>query len=93
MENTEGYTDGYAPPPSAPALPPAITPEDKALLDQAQNNKQLLHALAGKAVAESETASAQLEILVLKLYRKYGLADTDAFHPDGRILVGGARQR
>lgn len=65
---------------------------DRMALELAKNNRKLALAQAEKALAQNETAELGYKYIVLKLYMKYGLTESDAISESGEIMRGGAVQ-
>ncbi len=74
--------------PEVPATPEqeTLSNEDKHHLDMARLRRQLVLSQAEKALAQNEAAEASFKYLVLQLYVKYGLTDTDALDDNGNIF-------
>ena len=81
-----------APTPAA-AAPPSqetISEADRMSLELAKANRKTALAQAEKALAENQLAEMNYKYIILQLYMKYGLNETDALSEDGKILRGGA---
>jgi hypothetical protein len=63
---------------------------DKMALELAKSRRHVALAQAEKALAQNETAEIAYKYVVLQLYMKYGLSETDAIDDNGKILRGGA---
>jgi hypothetical protein len=74
----------------APVLITQIQDIDKMALELAKSRRHVALAQAEKALAQNETAEIAYKYVVLQLYMKYGLSETDAIDDNGKILRGGA---
>jgi hypothetical protein len=63
---------------------------DRMALELAKANRKTALAQAEKALAQNETAELAYKYVVLQLYMKYGLTESDAISEAGEILRGGA---
>jgi len=70
-----------------------ISHEDVSLLELAKARKETAAAQAREAAARSEVSEISYRYLVLQVYLKYGLNQTDALSEDGTIIRGGAIQQ
>jgi len=69
-----------------------IQDTDKMALELAKSRRQVALAQAEKSLAQNETAEIAYKYIVLQLYMKYGLSESDAIDDNGKILRGGAPQ-
>jgi len=69
---------------------PRIAEEDRLALELAKANKKAALAQAEKAMAQNETAELAYKYVVLQIYMKYGLTESDAFTESGEIIKNGA---
>jgi len=86
-------TTASAPPPAPPVAPApqeTISEADRMSLELAKANRKTALAQAEKALAENQLAEMNYKYIILQLYMKYGLNETDALSEDGKILRGGA---
>lgn len=67
-----------------------IIETDRLLLELAKSRRQIALAQAEKAMAQQESAEISYRYIVLQLYMKYGLSESDAIDESGKILYGGA---
>jgi len=65
---------------------------DKAVLDLAKERKKTALAEAKEALAKNENAELAFKYVVLQLYMKYGMSESDALSENGDIIKGGAAQ-
>lgn len=63
---------------------------DRLALELSKANRKISLANAEKALAQNETAELGYKYVVLQLYMKYGLNETDALTEAGEIIKGGA---
>ena len=63
---------------------------DRMALELAKANRKTALAQAEKALAQNETADLAYKYVVLQLYMKYGLTESDAITEAGDIVKGGA---
>jgi hypothetical protein len=63
-----------------------LSAEDKHHLDMSKVKRQLVLAQAEKALAQNEAAEVSFKYLVLQLYCKYGLTETDGIDDNGNIF-------
>ena len=66
---------------------------DKMALDLVKQQRQTTLAEAKLALANNEKSELAFKYLVLQLYRKYNLSDTDAFDEQGNIIRNGNPQK
>ena len=59
-------------------------------LELAKANRKVALAQAEKALAQNETSELAYKYVVLQLYMKYGLTESDAISETGEVLRGGA---
>lgn len=81
----------------APAAPVAAKTEkmaevDRLALELAKSNRKTALAEAQTALAKNDNAELSYKYVVLQIYMKYGLNETDAITEAGEILRGGAVQ-
>ena len=79
-----------APAAAAPPSQETISEADRMSLELAKANRKTALAQAEKALAENQLAEMNYKYIILQLYMKYGLNETDALSEDGKILRGGA---
>jgi hypothetical protein len=63
---------------------------DKMALELAKARRQIALAQSEKAMAQQESAELAYRYVVLQLYMKYGLNESDAIDESGKIIIGGA---
>ena len=63
---------------------------DRMALEVAKANRKTALANAEKALAQNETADLAYKYVVLQIYMKYGLTESDAISENGEIIKGGA---
>lgn len=63
---------------------------DRLALELSKANRKIALVQAEKALAQNETAELAYKYVVLQIYMKYGLTETDAITENGEILKGGA---
>jgi hypothetical protein len=63
---------------------------DRMAIELAKTNRKLALCQAEKALAQHETAEVSYKYVVLQVYMKYGLSESDAIDENGNILRGGA---
>ncbi len=83
------------PPAQKPVAPEPISQEtiseaDRMTLELSKANRKTALAQAEKAIAENQLAEMNYKYIILQIYMKYGLNETDALSEDGKILRGGA---
>lgn len=71
---------------------PRLADIDRMALELAKSNRKTALAQAEKALAQNETAELAYKYIVLQLYMKYGLTESDAISENGEIIKGGAVQ-
>lgn len=71
---------------------PRLADVDRMALELAKSNRKTALAQAEKALAQNETAELAYKYIVLQLYMKYGLTESDAISENGEIIKGGAAQ-
>lgn len=72
------------------ARPNKLAETDRLQLDLAKARRQTALAEAKTALANNENAELSYKYIVLQLYMKYGLSQTDALSEAGDIIYGGA---
>lgn len=77
----------------ADKLTEKISDLDKAALDLVKQQRQTALTEAKLALANNDKAELSFKYLVLQLYRKYNLSDTDAFDEQGNIIRNGNPQK
>lgn len=77
----------------APVLITQIQDVDKMALELAKSRRHVALAQAEKALAQNETAEIAYKYVVLQLYMKYGLSETDAIDDNGKILRGAPKNQ
>lgn len=65
---------------------------DRLILELAKSKRQVALAEAKTALANNEKAELEYKYLVLRIYNKYKLSETDAISEDGDILRGNKEQ-
>ena len=66
---------------------------DRLALELAKAGRKTALAQAEKALAQNETAEITYKYIVLQIYMKYGLTESDAISEGGDILIGGATKQ
>jgi len=64
---------------------------DRMALELAKSRRETALAEAKTALAQNEKADLAYKYVVLQLYMKYGLTESDAITEAGEIVRGGAR--
>jgi len=65
-----------------------LAQEDKHALEMAKMNRKLALSAAEKALAENNAAEISYKYVVLQIYMKYGLTESDAIDEQGFVLRG-----
>ena len=70
--------------------PSRLSEVDRMALELAKSQRQVSLAEAKTALANNEKSELQYKYVVLQIYMKYGLTESDALNESGDILYGGA---
>ncbi len=65
---------------------------DRLSLELAKAKKAIAAAEARTALANSENAELTYRLVIMQIYRKYSLTDTDALTENGEIIKNGAKE-
>jgi hypothetical protein len=75
-----------------PAAPLRLGDVDRLALELAKSRRETALAEAKTALANNEKSELSYRYVVLQLYMKYGLNETDAISENGEVVRGGALQ-
>jgi hypothetical protein len=72
------------------AKPSKLSEIDRMALELAKSQRQVSLAEAKTALANNEKSELQYKYVVLQIYMKYNLNESDALNENGDIMYGGA---
>lgn len=76
---------------NVPEVPAKLEEADRLALELAKQKRLTALANAEKSLAQNEKAELEYKYVVLQLYMKYHLDQSDALSEDGNIIRGGAK--
>lgn len=71
--------------------PKSLSDSDKMVLELANMRRQLAQVQIEKATAQQEVADLAYRYIVLQIYMKYGLSETDSINEQG-VIVSGSKE-